>query len=182
MGQVSITRAAREVTAYHEAGHAVMIMATGFTVLGIRIGDNDGDGGFTRWSSPPDHLMTKAQKALYVLCIAAGVAADYTHGYDAELTNSNDVPLGHFNDQEQAAPYLRYLGHGGEFFTYVTAASGLLMNRWEVVTEIANALLASGAIKDRQVIDSLAAKVKPLDEESAIEMIELARAVHAKGA
>lgn len=136
------------VTAYHEAGHAVMAMSCGFPVSRISIRPNETSLGHVAYSIREE--LTPGTRRRLVLVSCGGLAADYLH-YRKNTpsgVNEHEAPMGHFGDQEHGRNMLSLIGESGEFDNYLTLTLWYLgaPERWRIVEEIASVLIQAGAI------------------------------------
>jgi hypothetical protein len=152
------------VTTYHEAGHAVMAMANGFRVLEISNVANKVGRGFVRWASPDPKTNDDRWRSLLVL--AAGMAADFIH-WDMHGDDSNDVLLGHFDDQRQAREHLRALGQEVDFGVISACAGRFLRQQdvWEWVEAFADLLSAAGTINGSEILYRASQKVPRFSDQ-----------------
>ncbi|RYG57309.1 MAG: hypothetical protein EON56_02710 [Alphaproteobacteria bacterium] len=90
------------ITAYHEAGHAVMAMANSSRVLEISNVASTVGRCFVRWASPDPISDDARWRSLLVL--GAGMAAEFIH-WNLH-GRSDEASVGHFDDQLRRADTL----------------------------------------------------------------------------
>lgn len=139
-------RTQEEITAYHEAGHAVMAMSCGFVVTRISIRPDVSSLGRTAYGIPGEMADEVRRKDVLVAC--GGLAADFIHFNVTHGSHDDEVALGHFGDQEKAHDHLSVLGESDHFNTYLAVTIRYLTTpeRWRIVEEVAYILLGAGAI------------------------------------
>lgn len=141
-----------EVTAYHEAGHAVMALSTGFLVTEISCQASDSGYGHTAWKMPVP--MTKASRVGAVLTLASGMAADYVHWSSLPHKDEQELSMGHGSDRSGARVHLDALGQGDVFDGYLGLAI-LHLRKFEVwhhVVIFAEMLMAVGLINGQEIL------------------------------
>lgn len=163
-----------EITAYHEAGHAVMAMSVGFLVTEISCQASADGFGHTAWQIPLP--ICDASRVGAVLTFASGMAADYLH-WSSLLDKSEDaVSLGHFGDRSEANSHLVALGQGDVFDDYLLFAMAHLRKAdvWSWVVSFAELLkttrLINGSVllnRSRQCVPSI----------SSLELKQFKRAI-----
>lgn len=141
-----------QIVAYHEAGHAVMAMALGFSVSEISCIATENSMGHTVWHPPPQ--MTQEARIGAVLVCAAGMAADYLN-WESEIEKDQDEHLsGYHGDRRNAAIHLSELGQHDGFDDYVGIAMRHLREPeiWALVVSFAQVLEKIGAINGQDVL------------------------------
>jgi len=141
-----------EVTAYHEAGHAVMALSTGFLVTEISCQPSDAGYGHTAWKMPAP--MTKASRVGAVLTLASGMAADYIHWSSLPNKDEQEFSMGHGADRSDARVHLDALGQGDVFDCYLALAISHLrkVDVWHHVVTFAEMLMAVGFINGQVIL------------------------------
>lgn len=149
MGQRSQT----EITAYHEAGHAVMAISTGFVVTEISCKASDDRYGHTAWLIPTE--MTNAARVGAVLTLASGMAADYLHWTMGPERDDSELSKGHTGDRVHANIHLAELGQGqGDAFNdYLAISIDHLKKQevWPFVVSFAEMLKITGVINGPEI-------------------------------
>lgn len=141
-------RSQDEITAYHEAGHAVMAMSVGFQVIRISI-RNDASGlGHVCYAVPNEWTDELRRKAVLICC--GGLAGDFLHwqAMEKSVVEQDEVATGYFNDRRNASEHLLYISENDVFELYQSLAIRYLQvpERWKIVEEIVFFLRGSGAI------------------------------------
>lgn len=134
-----------EITTYHEAGHAVMALASGFIVTEMSNVPSAEGLGYVAWRDPPEQTTESRIKSALVL--ASGLAADFLHASKCD-PNTNVTFTGHLGDQHRASDYLSELNHSGHFDIYVQVAIRFLgrPDVWIWVEGFAELLTMAGTI------------------------------------
>ena len=122
-------RSQSAITAYHEAGHAVLAMANGFRVSEIASSSDEFGHGHVIYSYPknPSYM----DRLRIVIIAAAGAAADFCN-WDAEMTRQGGVSTGDEcirgigSDVASAHRQLSEIGDPGSFEDYVGVAMAFL--------------------------------------------------------
>lgn len=142
-----------EITAYHEAGHAVMAMSVGFLVTEISCHASANGFGHTAWQMPLP--MSDASRVGAVLTLASGMAADYLHWSSLPDKKEDEVSLGHFGDQSEARSHLDALGQEEVFDDYLSFAMAHLqkVDVWSCVVTFAEVLKTTRLINDPALLD-----------------------------
>lgn len=163
-----------DITAYHEAGHAVMAMSVGFLVTEISCQASADGFGHTAWQSPLP--MTDAARVGTVLTLASGMAADYLHWSSVPDKNEDENCLGHVSDQTEARSHLAALGQEEVFDDYLTFAIAHLrkVDVWSCVVTLAELLKTVRLINGLDLLNR-ARKCVPLI--SATELNQFKRVV-----
>lgn len=141
-----------QIVAYHEAGHAVMAMALGFSVSEISCIATETSKGHTVWHPPSQ--MTEETRIGAVLVCAAGMAADYLNWKSVADRDQDEHSSGHNGDRRNAAIHLSELGQHDAFDIYVGLAIRLLKRPelWDLVTLFAETVKDCGAINGTDVL------------------------------
>lgn len=157
-------RAHRVITAYHEAGHAVMAMANGFRVTEVANDTCVGGNMFVRFDRPRSPL--RMQRTRLVIVLAAGAAADYLHWkqeclHASRESQHNDICMGVGDDQSEALEQLRELNETTEFIHYIAVAIWFLQQRdmWKYVESFAEVMQQTSLLNGRSVLDRALAQV-----------------------
>lgn len=141
-----------EITAYHEAGHAVMAMSAGFKVTEISCQASEMGHGHTAWHIPLP--MSNASRVGAVLTLASGMAADYLHWLSFADGDELEVSTGHFGDRSDARIHLDTLGQGDVFDDYLALAIAHLRKEgvWLYVKTFADLLKTTGLIDGQEFL------------------------------
>lgn len=152
------------ITAYHEAGHAIMAMACGFTVNEMSNESSDVGHGYVSWSWTDPITDDKRKKI--ILVFAAGMAADFLH-WKIVGRDPDEASTGHNGDRQQAAEHLNNLNQDDFFDLYVSVALRLLKREdvWPWVELFARLLLGVGTVNGRQVLDRAAQQCPKITNE-----------------
>ncbi|XDF33155.1 hypothetical protein RBH89_13165 [Paracidovorax avenae] len=163
-----------QIVAYHEAGHAVMAMAVGFSVSEISCVATETSMGRTVWYPPPQ--MTQEARVGAVLVYAAGMAADYLNWESKIERDQDEHSLGHNGDRRDAASHLSELGQHDSFNHYVGIAMSHLRKPeiWALVASFAQILEKIGAINGQDVLLRAKAHVPKISSEELLQFKELA--------
>lgn len=166
-----------DITAYHEAGHAVMAMSVGFWVTEISCQASADGYGHTAWQMPLP--MSEASRVGAVLTLASGMAADYLHWSSFPGKDEKEVSLGHFGDQSEASIHLVELGQGEAFDDYVSFAISHLkkVDVWGHVVTFAEMLNATRLINGRDLLTRAKQSVPALSTD---DLVRLKRAIDLK--
>ncbi len=163
------------ITAYHEAGHAVVAMANGFTVTEI-VNFSDARGrGYVSFQHPL-HLST-IDRVRMVTVFAAGAAADYVH-WSRECTklgsseDGDELCEGNIGDQRDAEEHLIALGDSGRFWDYVGVALAILKKPeiWQLVESLGELMRIIPRLDGQEVLQRAFAKI-PKINEGEIELL-----------
>ncbi|NKK70029.1 hypothetical protein GFM13_06415 [Rhizobium leguminosarum bv. viciae] len=167
------------ITTYHEAGHAVMAMANGFTVTRITNVSSDVGQGHVIWQTPDP--PTTASRIGSILVFASGMAADFIH-WQQNGTDEHEVSLGHQDDRRQAGIHLRELGEDSQFDVYLGIAIHFLRRHdvWEWVEGFADLMTAAGTIDGQQLIHRAFLKV-PKIGSAELDHLKLALDMSKRG-
>jgi len=141
----------RLLTAYHEAGHAVIAELCGQRITRVEIdGDDERSGSVAllRFSPDPFEIVDPAMPTAHVerrlLCILAGGVAEARVGGRAELDES--APEIHL----AVRLALRVVGDCAEVLPYIERArdhlDDLLATHWDAVEVVAAALVERGSL------------------------------------
>lgn len=143
-----------EITAHHEAGHAVMAMSVGFWVTEISCQASADGYGHTAWQMPL--AMSDTSRVGAVLTLASGIAADNLHWSSLPDKDEEEVSLGHFGDQSEARIHLAALGQGEVFDDYLSLAMAHLrkVDVWLHVVTFAELLKTTRLINGRDLLNS----------------------------
>lgn len=163
-----------EITAYHEAGHAVMAMSVGFLVTEISCQASVDGFGHTAWRIPLP--MSDASRVGAVLTLASGMAADYLHWSGLADKNEDEVSKGHSSDRAEARSHLAALGQGEVFDDYLTFAVAHLrkVDVWSCVVTFAELLKTTRLINGPDLVNRAGQFVPSI---SALELNQFKRAV-----
>ncbi len=142
-----------EITAYHEAGHAVMAMSVGFLVTEISSQTSADGFGYTAWQMPS--TMSDVARVGAVLTLASGMSADYLHWSSLPDRDEDEVSRGHFGDQSEARTHLAALGQGDVFEDYISFALAHLrkVDVWSQVVTFAELLKTTRLINGRDFLN-----------------------------
>jgi len=156
----------REITAYHEAGHAVMAMACGYPVSKISIRTDERGLGRVIWHPPTD--MTDRDLFCGVLILMSGIAADFIHWKKWGNGSAHDMPEGHFDDQRQAHVYLTRLNENHLLDAYILEAKlfSATSDVWNCIQFIAGVLLAAGGIDGVDFLEKIAEACPKIEAEN----------------
>ncbi|WP_110089267.1 hypothetical protein [Paracidovorax avenae] len=145
-------RTPSQIVAYHEAGHAVMAMALGFSVSEISSIPTETSRGHTDWSPPTE--MTLEARIGVVLVYASGMAADFLHWNSASDRDQDPHSRGHNDDRHRAFVHLSALEQHDAFNDYAMLAASYLRRPevWELVVFFAQILEEFGAINGQDVL------------------------------
>jgi hypothetical protein len=143
-----MSRPQKEITAYHEAGHAVMAWSCNLLVSKISIVASDDGLGLTALSLL-EHQRVAREKGQpemlkrLVLYYVGGIAGDYAHWNRDERAKPDEISKGHSNDQSKASDLLRVLGHDGDLGAYLAMAANWTDKPqvWSVLEEVAKQLM-----------------------------------------
>lgn len=148
------------ITAYHEAGHAVIAMANGFPVTEIVNCTDDQGHGYVNFNHPK--TFSSMDRVRIVIVFAAGAAADYLlwcreREKLGSTECSNDLCEGHIGDQRNAEEHLIQLGDTGRFLDYVGVAIALLKKPeiWQFVELIGDLMLKTPRLDGQEVFNAL---------------------------
>lgn len=160
------------ITTYHEAGHAVMALASGFMVTEITNVETDEGLGYVRWLEPSNHTTQSHIKS--ALVSASGVAADFLHR-KLYGTGGDDILIGHFDDQRRASVHFSELGHDGQFQIYVQIAIMFLKRPdvWRWVEGFADLLTMAGTINGGDLLYRASQNVPKLGDDD-LEFLKIA--------
>jgi len=142
-------------TSCHEAGHAVMAMALGFTVFEIsNIPEGTSLGRMK--CAPPIHSSDTSRMAS-VLISASGMASEFIY-WKKTGANANDYCAGHWNDLKEAELHLEELGEEGLLDIYCSVAIHFLEQPtvWQWVEFLADLLTQAGKVDNRQILQKIA--------------------------
>lgn len=141
-----------EITAYHEAGHAVMAMSVGFLVTEVSCRASDSGHGHTAWQMPLP--MSNASRVGAVLTLASGMAADYLHWSSFADRDEQELSMGHSGDRSDASIHLAALGQGDVFEDYLSLAIVHLRRHdvWPYVETFAELLKTTGLLNGREIL------------------------------
>lgn len=163
------------ITAYHEAGHAVIAMANGFAVTEI-VNFSDVRGhGYVSFQHPP--LLSTIDRVRMVTVYAAGAAADYVH-WSRECTKlgssegGDELCEGNIGDQRDAEEHLIALGDSGRFWDYFAVALFLLKKPeiWPFVKCLGELMRITPRLDGQEVLQRAFAKI-PKINEGEIELL-----------
>ncbi|MVT28881.1 hypothetical protein GO496_11520 [Acidovorax citrulli] len=163
-----------QIVAYHEAGHAVMAMALGFSVSEISCIATETSRGHTVWHPPSK--MTQETRIGAVLVYAAGMAADYLNWKSEEGRDKNEFSLGHDGDRRNAAIHLAELGQHDAFDIYVAIAIRHLRTPeiWSFVVSFAQILEKIEAINGQDVLLRAKERVPKISSAELLQFKEVA--------
>lgn len=160
-----IRRAQHVITSYHEAGHAVMAMSTGFIVTEISsVASADGQGHVIWQQSQP---TTNASHVASVMTYAAGMAADYIHWNNLTTHNKSELCLGGQSDHANAQEHLIALGHQSVFEDYLCLSIMHLKkpNVWRWVEFFAEMMMEIKVINGQDVLYKARKSIPKLSQE-----------------
>jgi hypothetical protein len=148
------------VTAYHEAGHAVLAWSCGIRVSEVSIVPNKDNLGRVRFSFTPSEQRARAEgdpmilRALSLVDLG-GIAADYNHWKRFPNAEPAEIPTGHFDDQLKVRTRLALLGYHSEtdFQAYLVAATRLIdqVDIWPVVDRVVTDLVSAGELNQSEI-------------------------------
>lgn len=163
-----------QIVAYHEAGHAVMAMALGFSVSEISCIATETSKGHTVWH-PPSQMTQEARIGAVLVC-AAGMAADYLNWESEEGRDENENSLGHNGDRQNAAIHLSELGQHDAFDLYVAIAIHHLKTPeiWAFVASFAQILEKVGTINGQDVLQRAKEHVPRISSAELLQFKEVA--------
>lgn len=162
----------REITAYHEAGHAVVALALGFDVIQVTAnagvdGSNKGQVGLRLTEEQKRARDAGDPKILRSLALfyAGGIAGDAIHGEKHPDVDPGEVLTGHGDDQTFIREYLAQLppSHANDSGIYIGMAKRLLASRLGVVKLLAREML-SGESVSQAMLTEVAKLTDPVDE------------------
>lgn len=142
-------------TSRHEAGHAVMAMALGFTVFEIsNIPEGTSLGRMK--CAPPIHSSDTSRMAS-VLISASGMASEFIY-WKNNGADVNDYCAGHWNDLKEAELHLEELGDEGLFEIYFCVAIHFFEQPavWQWVEFLADLLTQAGKVDNRKTLQKIA--------------------------
>ena len=160
-----------QITAYHEAAHAVAAWACGIQVSEVSVERDENGLGYTRLSFTPEQkeaLGRKDPSLLWQLVLfgLAGMAGDHGHWRRARPGPSNEVLRGDFRDQQQVRQRLEMLGYNQptDFDACLGSATKFFSRDevWCVVDELALRLMNSKKL-GRHHLAEFAAKTPKID-------------------
>lgn len=164
-----VSRNQSVITAYHEAGHAVMAAASGFHVTEITNVPSELGMGYVRYNIT--QTRTEIIHKCHVLVLASGIAADYLHWQQLGLNNEEN-PQGYFSDLREAENILHGIGQSGFRDAYIGAAISFLKTRWAIVDEIATLLNACGGHIDGPVVFKRISENTPQFSETEFHLLD----------
>lgn len=153
------------ITAYHEAGHAIMAMSCGFRVNGLSIEPSDIGMGYVSWETPQN--LTEHSRRCSVLVLASGMAADFIQWEKWGQGTPSDASLGHSDDRRQAYDHLRHLNESGHFDAYLALSLDFLKREdvWNILDEVAKLLLKSRNFDGQTLLSRLAENLPKIGSE-----------------
>lgn len=147
----------RNLSAFHEAGHATCAMALGFVVKSVNIHEVDGRSGrvefFLNQIGADNSTLLRE-----VLVSAAGLAAETLfYGKTNEqfpIDGTCDSTAGHLRDQAEASTILSKMNVDLDFKVCMGYAAMLLKEErlWQTVESIAECLIARNALDESEII------------------------------
>lgn len=154
-----------EITSYHEAGHAVMAMATGLEVSEISCRESGSGLGHTAWGMPTP--ITDTTRAAAVLTYASGMAADYLHWKSQPEKDDQEFSEGHSGDRYEARIHLDALGQGDVFDYYLKLALSHLSREdvWPLVVLVADLLKKARVVNGREILQRISQLVPKITTE-----------------
>jgi len=163
-----------QIVAYHEAGHAVMAMAVGFSVSEISCIATNTSMGHTIWHLPSQ--MTHEATIGAVLVFAAGMAADYLNWEGKIERDKDEHSRGHNGDRQDAAIHLSELGQHDGFDDYVGIAIIHLKKPeiWDFVVYFAHILEKIGKINGHDVLQRAKEQVPKISSTELLQSKEVA--------
>ncbi|GKS92615.1 hypothetical protein [Acidovorax sp. SUPP2539] len=166
-----------EITAYHEAGHAVMAMSAGFLVTEVSCQASNSGFGHTAWQMPLP--MSDASRVGAVLTLASGMAADCLHWSSLADKDEQEQLMGHNGDRLDARIHLAALSQGEVFDDYLSYSIGHLkkVDVWGHVVALAELLKTIQLINGLDLLNRFRQCVPSI---SAHELGLLKRAVDLK--
>lgn len=159
-------RSQLEITAYHEAGHAVMAMSCGFHVTEISIEVSENGQGHTAWQTPMS--MAVAARVGIIMTLASGMAADYLHCKSLYGEDRQEALLGYKGDEQDANIHLSEIGQEWAFEYYVGLALRHLKQDevWQYVKQIAELLKESRLINGRETLHRVAQQIPKIPAQT----------------
>lgn len=163
-----------QIVAYHEAGHAVMAMALGFSVSEISCIATETSKGHTVWH-PPSQMTQEARIGAVLVC-AAGMAADFVHWECQKDRDHDEHSLGHNGDRDNAFIHLSALGQHDAFNEYAMLAARYLRRPevWELVAFFAKMLEDFGAIDGQEVLQRAKERIPKISPAELLHFKEVA--------
>lgn len=166
-------RSQKVITAYHEAGHAVVAMANGFQVVEIsNLTVGHGHGNVVFQHAKPSSALDRTR---IITVFAAGAAADYLHwskNYVEHNQPDGDSELceGVISDQKDAEQHLVELGEAGRFWDYVSICIALLKHPdyWTLVEYLGGLLQNTSRINNPELLRRVYANTPKLTDNGVI--------------
>lgn len=169
-------RKKQAITAYHEAGHAVLAMANGFAVTEISNDLHNPGQGYVRYLQPKNPSATDRIR-LAVVC-AAGSAADYMH-WDLErrrlgLEGNDELCEGDLGDQRDSEAHLLEIGDSGRFWDYVGVAMYLMKKPeiWNFIEQFGEIMQRTPLINGVDVLRNAFEVMPKIDEKEIVFLRE----------
>lgn len=169
-------RKKQAITAYHEAGHAVLAMANGFAVTEISNDLHNPGQGYVRYLQPKNPSATDRIR-LAVVC-AAGSAADYLH-WDLErrrlgLEGNDELCEGNLGDQRDSEAHLLEIGDSGWFWDYVGVAMYLMKKPeiWHFIEQFGEIMQRTPLINGVDVLRNAFEVIPKIDEKEIVFLRE----------
>lgn len=162
LGDILLSREQSVIISFHEAGHAVMAMANGFTVIEVSNVSTDAGMGQVKWQTPIS--LTEESCMRSVLVLASGMASDFIH-WKSNGADESEYCLGHQRDRQQAELHLKELGDDGNFDIYLGIAIKFLEKPpvWKLVTFVADLMMTVGTVNGRDLIQNISVRVPKFD-------------------
>jgi len=177
--EAPLSRQQSIITTYHEAGHAVMAMANGFTVTRVSNVSNDDSLGHVSWQRPD--FPTNSTRIGTVLVLASGMAADFIH-WKQNGQSTEELCMGHESDRQQAKIHLEELNENDKFDVYLAVSISFLRRQdvWVWVEDFAQLMMLAGTIDGRELLYNASRNV-PKFGASELELLKRAKLAHDNG-
>lgn len=149
---------------YHEAGHAVMAMAVGFTVFEItNLPEGTSEG---RMKCSPTWHSGDISHMASVLISASGMASEFVY-WKSNGADAKAYCAGHWKDLKDAELHLEELGDEGLFEIYFGIVLYFLEQPtvWQWVEFLADLLAQVGKVDNRQTLQKIADAVPKFGPE-----------------
>lgn len=153
----------RTITAFHEAGHAVMAMACGFIVSKISISADETSKGHVIW-----HLKVEASDECdaekRVVSLMAGMVADTLHWEMWGHGTTDDMPLGWLSDRRIAMEVLESINEAHLLDAYIVFVRRYLRRTdvWPFVELISKTVQITDSIDGQDLLNTIAASCPKL--------------------
>ena len=149
-----------EITAYHEAAHAVAAWFCGIQVTEVSVERDKNRLGYTQFSYTAEQNAAKARDdpsllLPLILIGLAGMAGDHAHWKWTQPIPPNEALVGDYMDQEQVLDRLRRIGYDKptDFDACLGTATRLFSRDdvWAVVDKLAQALMKHKKLNGKQL-------------------------------